>query len=88
MTAAAVMSLIIALLKAAPTVFSFLSALNADAEKAKERGLGYDAAVADGVKRAHEGLMAATAATNAAAERHRQNPDSDAAFDNEFQRKD
>jgi hypothetical protein len=77
----------LALLKALPLVLELLSAIADRARSARDRGIGYDEAVADGVKASIEGLRIATEAANEAEARHRADP-TDNAFDKRFQRDD
>lgn len=77
----------LALLKALPDLISLLSTIANMAQSSKERGIGYDQAVADGLKAANDGLLQATEAANEAQARHRADP-TDTAFDDQFRRPD
>lgn len=76
-----------ALIKSLPALLQFLSALADSARSARDRGIGYDQAVADGLQAQTSALRAATQAANEAAERHKADP-TDNAFDQRFKRND
>jgi hypothetical protein len=78
---------VLAVLKALPALISLVSALKNDADAATNRGLGYDQAVADGLKRAADMLAIAHQVEDEAQRDHASKSD-DSAFDRDFQRKD
>jgi hypothetical protein len=78
-------SIFFALLKALPLVLQIISALADRAQSARDRGEGYDDAVAAALKQQHEELVKGTEAMRAAADRHAADP-TDEAFDGQFKR--
>lgn len=80
------MTLVLALLKAAPEVISLVSRFKASADAAAARGQGYDQAVSDGLKEMSAQLAAADEAMNEARARQAAHPDSDDGRDTQFRR--
>jgi DNA-binding FadR family transcriptional regulator len=85
-TPAAITALLFALVKALPAIGSFLTTLHTMAQSKRDQGIGYDQAVADGIAQAHQGLLDAIAARNAADAAAAAHPDDDSGFDDEFRR--
>lgn len=84
LTTAQIVAMVFALIRNAPALVSFLSSLASHAEREKGKGLGYDAAVGDGLRRSQLGLDAAKAATAEAEKRHKAKPGDDSVFDQRF----
>ncbi len=77
---------IAAALKALPLVLELIQQFKSSADAKVARGMGYDEAVADGLKLMSEQLAAADEAVNAARERQAQHPNSDEGRDIGFRR--
>ena len=78
---------LLAALKALPALISLVAAIKTSADAATNRGLGYDQAVADTLKKGADMVATAHQVEQDTAAEHAANGD-DSAFDPEFQRKD
>lgn len=76
---------LLAALKALPALISLISAIKQSADAAANRGIGYDQAVGDSLKRGAEMVATAREVENEAAKDHATKAD-DSAFDPEFRR--
>ena len=77
---------IAAALKSLPLILQIIGQFKASADAKANRGIGYDQAVADGLKVMSEQLTAADEAVNAAREKQVQHPNSDDGRDTDFRR--
>lgn len=81
-------ALILSLIKAIPTLISFLDSLANYVKYQEAKGVGKTEAVNAGLLLSQQAVVDAKAAEEEAAARHRANPTTDDAFDKEFERKD
>lgn len=75
-----------AAIKSLPLVLQLISQFKSAADAKANQGIGYDQAVADGLKIVSEQLAAADEAVNAAREKQAAHPNSDDGRDTEFRR--
>jgi len=77
---------LVAALKALPLVLQLIQQIKSAADAKANQGIGYDQAVADGLKTASEQLAQADAAVAEAKARQAAHPDSDDGRDIDFRR--
>jgi len=75
-----------AALKSLPLILQIVGQFKSAADAKVNRGIGYDQAVADGLKLMSEQMRAADEAVNAAIEKQAQHPNSDDGRDTDFRR--
>lgn len=81
-------ALLLALIKALPSLIALISSVWNYARSAKDRGIGADQAVKAGLEIAAKGVDLAREAEREAAAAHAAHPNDDGGFDPAFQRKD
>lgn len=76
----------VAAVKSLPQVLGLIQQIKSAADAKANQGIGYDQAVADGLKHASEQLQQAAEAVQQARDRQAAHPDSDDGRDTEFRR--
>lgn len=79
-------TIIWALLQALPEVLKLATAFKASVDAKVNRGIGFEAAVAEGLQQMQKDLEASDAAVQAARDRQAKSPGSDEGLDTDFRR--
>lgn len=76
----------VAAIKSLPLIIGLIQQIKSTADARANQGIGYDQAVADGLRHASEQLQQAAEAVQQARERQAAHPDSDDGRDTDFRR--